>query len=82
MIGMIIALGAGVTFLAIGGLTLFAVSRATHEQILPGFRPDRPNPLERALTLVMVWGPLALVVLLCLLGGLRFLSVAFGAIGA
>ncbi|HWQ14230.1 MAG TPA: hypothetical protein VNL77_15635 [Roseiflexaceae bacterium] len=56
-LGILIALGAAVVFAALGVLPLYAAIRTTREQIIPGFRPDRPGPLERALALAAVWLP-------------------------
>jgi hypothetical protein len=81
ILGALIALGATVAFVAVGALTLFGGARATTEQVLPGFRPDRPGPAERALTLLGVWGPVALVALLCLLAAIQILRVALRAFG-
>jgi hypothetical protein len=78
-IGALVALGATIAFLVIGALTLFGGARATTEQVVPGFRPDRPSPAERALTLLGVWGPVALVALLCLLAAIQILRVALQA---
>ena len=81
IIGALIALGASVAFVVLGALTLFGGARATSEQVVPGFRPDQPSPAERALTLLGVWGPVALVTLLCLLGAIQILRVALRAFG-
>ena len=81
IIGALIALGATVAFLVIGALSLFGGARATADQVVPGFRPDRPSPAERALTLLGVWGPVALVALLCLLAAIQMLRVSLQAFG-
>jgi hypothetical protein len=81
IIGALIALGATVAFLVIGALALFGGVRATTEQVVPGFRPDRPSAIERALALLGVWGPVALVTLLCLLAAIQILRVALRAFG-
>jgi hypothetical protein len=82
IIGALIALGSTIAFLVVGALVLFGGARATTEQIVPGFRPDRPGPAERVLTLLGVWGPALLIALLCLLGGIQILRVALQAFGA
>ena len=82
IIGALIALGSTIAFLVVGALVLFGGVRATTEQVVPGFRPDRPGPAERALTLLGVWGPVLLIALLCLLGGIQILRVALQALGA
>jgi len=79
IIGALIALGAAVAFVVVGALSLFGGARAAQEQIVPGFRPDRPGPLERALTLLGVWGPVLLIAALCLLAGIQILRVALEA---
>jgi hypothetical protein len=60
-LGALIALGAALAFAAMGLLALWGAARATREQLVPGFRTDRPGALERALTLAAVWVP-ALVI--------------------
>jgi hypothetical protein len=79
IIGALITLGAAIAFLAVGALTLFGGANATQQQVIPGFRPDRPNSAERALTLLGVWGPVLLVALLCLLAGIQIVRVALAA---
>jgi len=79
VIGALIALGSAVAFVAVGALTLFGGARATQDQVVPGFRPDRPTPGERALTLLGVWAPVLLVALLCLLAGIQIVRVALAA---
>jgi hypothetical protein len=79
IIGALIGLGAAVAFLIVGALTLFGGARATNEQLVPGFRPDRPGPLERGLALLGVWGPVLLLAALCLLAGIKIFQVALGA---
>jgi hypothetical protein len=64
----------------VGALALFGGARATSEQLVPGFRPDRPGLTERTLTLLGVWGPVALIALLCLLAGIMIFRVALGAL--
>ena len=79
IIGAIIAIGAAVAFLVVGALTLFGGARATQDQVVPGFRPDRPGPLERALALLSVWGPVLFIAALCLLGAIQIFLVALRA---
>jgi hypothetical protein len=81
IIGALVAIGAIVAFLLIGALTLFGGARATVEQVVPGFRPDRPGPAQRAFALLGLWGPVALVALLCLLAAIQILRVALRAFG-
>jgi hypothetical protein len=81
IIGGLIALGATIAFLLIGALALFGGARATTEQVVPGFRPDRPGTARRALTLLGLWGPVVLVALLCLLAAIQILRVALQAFG-
>jgi hypothetical protein len=80
IIGVLIALGSAVAFLVVGALALFGGARATQDQIVPGFRPDRPSAMERSLTLLGVWGPVVLVALLCLLAGVQIVRVALAAL--
>jgi len=77
--GALIALGAAIAFVVVGALSLFGGARAAQEQVVPGFRSDRPGPLERALTLLGIWGPVLLIAALCLLAGIQILRVALGA---
>jgi hypothetical protein len=79
ILGALITLGAAIAFLVVGALTLFGGANATQRQILPGFLPDRPGPGERLLTLLGVWGPAALVALLCLLAAIKMLQIALAA---
>ena len=80
IIGALITLGAAVAFLVVGALTLFGGANATQQQIVPGFRPDRPSPSQRALTLLGVWGPILLIAALCLLAAIKMLQVTVGAL--
>jgi hypothetical protein len=79
IIGALIALGAAIAFLVVGALTLFGGARATSDQVVPGFQPDQPGPLERALALLGVWGPVLLLAALCLLAGIKIFQVALRA---
>ena len=76
IIGALVGIGAALAFLIVGALTLFGGARTTQEQIVPGFGPDRPGPLERAFALLAVWGPVLLVALLCLLAAIQIFRVA------
>ena len=76
IIGALVAFGAALAFLVVGALTLFGGARATQEQIVPGFGPDRPGPLERAFALLAVWGPALLIAVLCLLAAIQIFRVA------
>jgi hypothetical protein len=80
IIGALITLGGAIAFLAVGALTLFGGANATQRQVLPGFRPDRPGPTERALTLLGVWVPILMIAALCLLAGIKMLQVVAGAL--
>ncbi|HEX5692149.1 MAG TPA: hypothetical protein VFX76_19170 [Roseiflexaceae bacterium] len=80
IIGALIAVGSAVAFVAVGALTLFGGARATQDQVVPGFRPDRPSQAERALTLLGVWGPVLLIALLCLLAGIQIVRVGLAAL--
>jgi hypothetical protein len=80
IIGALIAFGAAIAFLALGALSLFGGARATSDQVVPGFRPDRPGPLERGLALLSVWGPVLLIAALCLLAGIKIFQVVLGAL--
>ena len=79
ILGALITLGGAIAFLVAGALTLFGGVNATQGQVVPGFRPDRPGPAERLLTLLGVWGPIALTALLCLLAAIKMLQVVAGA---
>jgi hypothetical protein len=78
IIGALITLGGAIAFIAVGALTLFGGANATQQQVVPGFRPDSPNPAERALTLLSVWGPILMLVALCLLAGIKMIQVVVG----
>jgi hypothetical protein len=80
IIGALITLGAAIVFLAVGALALFGGTNATQQQVIPGFRPDRPSSAERALTLLGVWGPILLIATLCLLTAIRMIQVVVGAL--
>ncbi len=79
ILGALILLGAAIAFIAIGALTIFGGANATQAQVVPGFRPDQPGPAERALTLLGVWGPVALIALLCLLAASKMFGLVIGA---
>ena len=79
IIGALITIGAALAFLGVGALTLFGGANATQQQVLPGFRPDRPSPVERALTILGVWGPILLIATLCLLAAIKMLQVVVSA---
>jgi hypothetical protein len=79
ILGALITLGSAIAFLAVGALALFGGANATQQQVVPGFRPDRPSPAERALTLLGVWGPVVLIAALCLLAAIKMLQVVGGA---
>jgi hypothetical protein len=79
ILGVLITLGSAIAFLAVGALALFGGANATQQQVVPGFRPDRPSAAERALTLLGVWGPIALLAALCLLTAIKMLQVVGGA---
>lgn len=78
-IGALITFGAALAFLFVGALTLFGGANATQQQVVPGFRPDRPGASERLLTLLGVWGPIVLIALLCLLAAIKMLQMVVGA---
>jgi hypothetical protein len=80
IVGALLTLGAAFVFLVVGALMLFGGANATQRQIVPGFRPDRPGPIERILTLLGVWGSVMLIALLCLLAAIRMLQVVVGAL--
>jgi len=80
IVGVLLALGSAIAFLVVGALAIFGGVRATQDQVVPGFHPDRPGPLERALTLLGVWGPVLFIAALCLLAGIRIFRVAVGAL--
>jgi hypothetical protein len=80
IIGALIILGAALAFLAVGALVLFGAANATQQQVLPGFRPDRPSAAERALALLGVWGPILLIATLCLLAAIKMLQMVVAAL--
>jgi hypothetical protein len=80
IIGALIVLGAALAFLAVGALTLFGGANATQQQVLPGFRPDRPSAAERVLSLLGVWGPILLIAVLCLLAAIKMLQMVVAAL--
>lgn len=79
ILGALILLGAAIAFIAMSALTIFGGANATQAQVVPGFRPDQPGPAERALTLLGVWGPVALIALLCLLAAIKMFGLVIGA---
>lgn len=79
IIGVLIAIGAAIVFIAVGAVTLFGGANATQQQLLPGFVPDRPAALERLLSVVGLWLPVILIALFCLLAGIQILRVAIAA---
>jgi hypothetical protein len=79
IVGVLITLGSAVAFLVAGALTLFGGANATQQQVVPGFRPDRPSAAERALTLLGVWVPILLTAALCLLTAIKMLQVVASA---
>jgi hypothetical protein len=80
IIGMLIAIASAIAFVLVGALSIFGGARATQDQVVPGFRPDRPGTLERALTLLGVWGPVLFIALLCLLAAMQIFRVAVAAL--
>lgn len=80
ILGVLIALGSAVAFLVIGVLTLLGGADATQRQVVPGFTPDRPGGGERLMTLLGVWGPIALVALLSILAAFQIVRVALAAL--
>jgi hypothetical protein len=79
VIGALITLGSAVAFLVVGALMLFGGADATQQQIVPGFRPDRPGAGQRLLTLLGVWAPILLITALCLLAAIKMLQVVVSA---
>ena len=79
IIGALITFGSAIAFLVVGALTLFGGANATQQQVVPGFRPDRPGAGERAATLLGLWGPVALTALLCLLAAIKMLQIVVAA---
>ena len=79
-LGVFIAIGSMLAFLIVGALTLLGGTDATRAQLIPGFVPDQPGPVERALTLLGLWGPVLFVALLCLLAAIQILRVAIAAL--
>lgn len=79
-IGGLIALGAAFVFVAVGLLVVLGGADTTERQLLPGFRPDRPGMLQRALTLLGVWGPILVVLVFCVLAGVQIFSVVVAAL--
>jgi hypothetical protein len=78
-IGALFTLASALAFLVVGALMLFGGANATQNQVVPGFRPDRPGAAERALTLLGVWAPILLIAVLCLLAAIKMLQVVVGA---
>lgn len=79
-IGGLIALGAAFVFVAVGLLVVLGGADATEHQLLPGFQPDRPGLLQRALTLLGVWGPILVVLVFCMLAGVQIFNVVVAAL--
>ena len=79
-IGALIALGAAAAFVVVGLMTFTGGIDTTWAQIIPGFRPDKPGMLQRALTFLGVWGPILIILAFCVLAGWRIFSVVVGAL--
>ena len=79
-LGVFIAIGSMLAFLIVGALTLLGGTAATRAQLIPGFVPDQPGTVERALTQLGLWGPVLVVALLCLLAAIQILRVAIAAL--
>ncbi|HEU5011600.1 MAG TPA: hypothetical protein VFT66_03575 [Roseiflexaceae bacterium] len=79
-IGGLIALAAALVFVVVGLMTVIGGAEATEQQIIPGFRPDNPGLLQRAMTLLGLWGPILVILVFCLLAGWRIFSVVVGAL--
>lgn len=79
-VGALIALGAALLFLAVGGLCVWGGAAASREDMARSFLTDRPSPAQRMLAFLGVWGPILLVLLLCVLGAAQIIRVAFGAL--
>jgi hypothetical protein len=80
ILGVLIAIGAALAFIAIGALTLYGGADATQRQVVPGFRPDNPGGAERVLTFIGLWGSIIFVAALCIYAGIHILQVAFAAL--
>ncbi len=79
-IGGLIALVAAFVFVIVGMLSVASGVDATEQQLIPGFRPDNPGLLQRAMTLLSVWGPILIILAFCLLAGWRIFSVVVAAL--
>ena len=81
IIGVVISVAIAGAFLAVGLLVLYGGLRATQRQLLPGFLPDRPGPLQRGLTLLALWGPIGVVALFCIITAVEIVRIALAALG-
>jgi hypothetical protein len=79
-LGILIGIGAAVTFILIGALTLFGGVDATQRQLLPGFVSDQSNAGLRLLTMLIVWLPIVVVSVFCLLTGIQIVRVVIAAL--
>lgn len=77
-LGLLIAVGAALAFAALGLLALYGGLRTTREQLIPGFRPDSPGPLARALSLAAVWVPVGVVAFFGLYACVHILTLMLG----
>lgn len=77
-LGLLIAIGAALAFAVLGLLALYGGARTTREQLIPGFRPDSPAPLTRALSLAAVWVPVGVVAFFGLYACVHILALMLG----
>lgn len=80
ILGVLIALGAAAAFAGLGLATLFGGARSTSEQVIPGFKPDRPGAAERALTLGAVWIPVVVVAIFGVYSAVRVVEMVIQAL--
>ncbi|MEM8534348.1 MAG: hypothetical protein AAGF95_26105 [Chloroflexota bacterium] len=80
LLGALIAVGAAGAFVAVGIFTIVGAADTTQRQLTPGFLPDKPGGLERALTFISVWVSVILIAILSIWAGIEFLLMAIRAL--
>lgn len=80
LLGVFFAVGAAGFFVAVGIFSLVGAADTTQRQLTPGFLPDNPGGLERALTFISVWVSVILIAILSIWAGIEFLLMAIRAL--
>lgn len=79
-LGILIGIGSAIAFAALGLLALVGGVNATQQQIVPGFKPDNPGGMERALTVIGVWVPIVVVAIFGVLSAIHIIQVMLAAL--